>query len=147
MVLDAEKYINDRLVEAHDFLHREFDDLSIPYSCGYKHEEDAQLQFRKMDSPLAFLDLTIEERKALLEWIFLMLEPIKATNHDNTSYGLKHSFEDAPSGFYIFNGAMKGALCLMGYRPSNTGELNWCFNISKKSVKKLYRLNNGQIYK
>ena len=51
-------------------------------------------------------------------------------SHNNlTSYGIKHRFERSPGGFYITNGAFKGAMMFEGYKHSQG--VNWYFNIKK----------------
>ena len=46
---------------------------------------------------------------SIQRWIETNLKPTKTFNDRRTSYGLKHLFEDT-GGFYIGNGAFKGAM-------------------------------------
>lgn len=107
-----------------------------PFPTGslYWDEEDREETFRTHDHPMAFYDLSSEEQETLLEWT-KQLKKIKSFNNRNTSYGIKHLFEGSGNGFYIYNGAMKGAMLLSGFKVDDIGELNWVFNVSKKSIK------------
>lgn len=58
-------------------------------------------------------------------------------NHFHTSYGLKQQFKR----FYVTNAQFKKAMLLVGFRCENEFEQNWCFNISTKSVEKVYKFN------
>lgn len=84
------------------------------------------------NQPEAFRYLTPGEQSRLKDWIKENLQPIQSINERHTSYGLKHRFENQ-DGFYISNGAFKGAMLACGYRVSDKSELNWRFNISQKS--------------
>ena len=92
------------------------------------------------DSPLAFNNLTKSEQDILLEWCKDLVR-IKATNHHQDTYTVKHLFSKGR--FYITNGAMKGALLLTGFTPFDTNALNWKFNISERSLKKLWKEANN----
>lgn len=87
----------------------------------------------RVNQPECFYDLSLEQQQILLEWIAVNFLPRESFNTSKTSYGLKHIFERTPNGFYIYNGAFKGAMLKCGYRVKDTKELNWCFNISQKS--------------
>lgn len=84
------------------------------------------------NQPEAFDYLTPGEQKHLTDWIKENLEPIKTFNLRHTSYGLKHIFE-RNGGFYIGNGAFKGAMLKCGFRVKDRSALNWKFNVSEKS--------------
>lgn len=86
--------------------------------------------------PEAFDYLTPDEQDHLIDWIKSNLEAIKTFNERRTSYGLKHLFEST-GGFYISNGAFKGAMLRCGFKVKNTFALNWTFNVSEKSIKQL----------
>ncbi|MBI6105886.1 hypothetical protein ACV31L_01140 [Clostridium perfringens] len=80
--------------------------------------------------PKHFIDLTEEQKEILCNWIDLNLTRIKDVNNRTLdSYGLKGRFERSPGGFYILNGAFKGAMVHMGYKHSKG--INWYFNIKK----------------
>lgn len=83
--------------------------------------------------PLAFLQLSPSETRALIDWIKANFKPIKTANKNYTSYGLKHIFEKSECGFYITNGMFKGAMLQAGFDPVDKQDLNWVFCISQKS--------------
>ncbi|ARC60462.1 hypothetical protein SFC27_05595 [Bacillus licheniformis] len=83
--------------------------------------------------PDAFDYLTPGEQKHLTSWIETNLKPTKTFNDRRTSYGLKHLFEDT-GGFYIGNGAFKGAMIKCGFKAKDESALNWVFNVSERSV-------------
>ncbi|MEK4148958.1 hypothetical protein NST02_18005 [Robertmurraya sp. FSL W8-0741] len=88
------------------------------------------------NQPEAFDYLTPGEQQQLIKWIESNFEPIKSFNERRTSYGLKHIFE-SNGGFYIGNGAFKGAMLKCGYKVKDKTALNWIFNVSEKSIKLL----------
>lgn len=102
--------------------------LPIPIGASYRTQEE----FLKNDSPLAFLDLTPDQQETLINWC-RQFRPVKSFYTGSTSYGLKHRFED-DGGFYICNGAFKGAMLIAGFKPSTFKSINWHFNISAKDV-------------
>lgn len=77
---------------------------------------------------LRFLD------KLLLNiWIVNNIEPHRIKSFGGvTSYRLKHAFEKSHGGFYITNGAMKGAMLYAGFTPRDMNEVNWTFTLSRK---------------
>jgi hypothetical protein len=84
------------------------------------------------NQPEAFDFLAPGQQKHLIEWINANFEPIKTFNTRHTSYGLKHVFE-SDGGFYISNGAFKGAMLKCGFKVKDKSALNWVFNISERS--------------
>ena len=88
------------------------------------------------NKPEHFNDLTEQEQQDLISWC-LKLEKIKSFNRIRSSYGLKHDFQNSPNGFYVTNGQFKGAMLQAGFSVQNKDELNWFFNISKKSLRQL----------
>ncbi|WP_455810151.1 hypothetical protein [Clostridium butyricum] len=81
------------------------------------------------DNPSDFINLSVEEKNILCEWILENLNiKTNVINERITSYGLKHKFERSKKGFYITNGCFKGAMIERGFLHSNG--VNWCFNIS-----------------
>lgn len=80
------------------------------------------------NDPAAFQRLTPQEQSALVDWIRAVLAPAK-TVFRRTSYGMKHDFEREPDGFYIYNGAFKGAMLAAGFDPVEASELNWRFRV------------------
>lgn len=77
--------------------------------------------------------LSVGELKILCDWIKENLIPIKSFNMDDSSYRLKHIFEQSPGGFYVTNDTFKQAMKLCGFNVKDESEINWNFNISKKS--------------
>lgn len=87
-----------------------------------------------INSPDKFKELSDTDQKALLQWIQQTLTPRKTINKQYSSYGLKHIFEadKKHGGFYITNGAFKGAMLKAGFKTVYPDlNTNWEFNISK----------------
>ena len=87
-----------------------------------------------------FFSLEPSEREYLLNWITLNLQQIKSENRRHTSYGLKHLFEDdkEQDGFYVNNGAFKGAMLEAGFTEFINGlPPNPTYNLSEKSISTL----------
>jgi hypothetical protein len=80
------------------------------------------------NDPAEFQQLEPGEQAALLDWIRSVLVPAKAVFRRN-SYGMKHDFEREPDGFYVRNGAFKGAMLAAGFPPVDERELNWDFRV------------------
>ena len=85
--------------------------------------------------PQDFENLSKEKQKILVEWCS-KISKTKNINRGKSSYGLKHIFEYSEIGFYISNGAFKGAMLKAGFNHKNREEngLNWYFNYSEKSL-------------
>lgn len=115
-----------------------YQNLPIPIQALYRKEPNSKIIFMTQDHPQAFLSLTEEQQKRLVAWC-CRWEKIKSTNHNNTSYGLKHAFGSSQGGFYVTNGQFKGAMLIAGFTPSDPNKLNWNFNISRKSVKQIFQ--------
>lgn len=77
-----------------------------------------------VDDPKQYDALTRDEQEVLQEWIWLVVRPANRIAFA-TSYGMKHDFEAA--GFYVTNGAFKGAMQRAGYAPVDPAEKNWRF--------------------
>lgn len=75
-----------------------------------------------------------EERKALVDWCINAFLPSDELLKNRTSYGLKHTFEHAPKGFYSSNDEFKAAMLLAGWIPDNPDDLNWEYYIYKYSA-------------
>ncbi|MBA1354657.1 MULTISPECIES: hypothetical protein [Staphylococcus] len=97
-----------------------------------------------INQPEHFETLSQVKQNALLEFCYAM-NKIKSFNTRHSSYGLKHVFErryrEALSGTfegsYITNGQFKGAMLKAGFEVKDKAQLNWCFNVSEKSIKSL----------
>ncbi len=85
---------------------------------------------RNIDPPGEYHDLSPDVRAELLLWIRHRLTPTKVKVYPGTSYGLKHLFED-DAGYYVSNGAFKGAMLEAGYEPVDPLERNWRFRCTK----------------
>ena len=85
------------------------------------------------DDPKQFGELTELGQRILYDWCCANFTWIKTTNRRHSSYVLKHIFEAAPQGFYITNGAFKGAMIKAGFTPDNPIEHNHHYNISQMS--------------
>lgn len=79
-----------------------------------------------LDQPTEYDRLSDLEKTALQAWIQSSIRPAGRYNA-STSYGLKHRFEAV--GFYITNGAFKGAMVAAGYKPRDETAHNWQFKI------------------
>ncbi|RIO71025.1 hypothetical protein [Staphylococcus borealis] len=104
----------------------------------------------KFDNPDHYEELSDRQKEALYKFCN-SFEKIKGFNLDNTSYGLKHVFEDLyrkelhseDFGSSISNGQFKGAMLEAGFEVKDKRAQNWHFNISKRSIKELKkRLNH-----
>jgi hypothetical protein len=85
------------------------------------------------NNPKNFDQLSSEQQSTLTSWIATYLESIKSFNERHTSYGMKHLFENSKDGFYVTNGAFKGAMLDCGFKVKDRSALNWAFNVSEKS--------------
>lgn len=95
--------------------------------------------YSRLNSPFEFNELTKKEQGQLLEWCG-NLEKIKGINQNVDSYSIKHLFEKSENGFYIPNGAMKGALISAGFKWSGDEDsVNYKFNVSQRSINKFYK--------
>lgn len=111
-----------------------------PINVHYFRDPEKIEQYLKCDSPLAFLDLDTDKQEVLLDWC-LSLNKIKSFNNGRSCYGMKHVFGNTENGFYVYSGAMKGAMIIAGFDVKNENELNWSFNVSKKSLKQVEKEN------
>ncbi|HFU7087177.1 TPA: hypothetical protein ACGN8S_002212 [Bacillus cereus] len=89
--------------------------------------------------PADYENLSEEQQETLQNWIFNNFDMIHSYNLDNSSYGMKKLFENSPQGFYITNGQFKGAMLKRGYKATNRNDINWYFNVSKRSVQRTRR--------
>lgn len=93
--------------------------------------------YSRLNSPFEFNELTKKEQGQLLEWCG-NLGKIKGINQNVDSYAIKHLFEKSENGFYIHNGAMKGALISAGFKWSvGHDSINYKFNVSQRSIDRL----------
>ena len=89
----------------------------------------------KLDEALAaFIALPLDRKIALLQWIQDNLIPQSTINPLHSSYGIKELIvlpNEMSSSFT--NDEFKGAMLVAGYRIKDENELNWTFNLSRKS--------------
>jgi hypothetical protein len=90
-----------------------------------------------VNDPKSFEILSDLEKQSLLSWIESNLTKKDTFNHRHSSYGLKNLFESSETGFYLTNGAFKGAMLVGGFKVKDASVVNWQFNISSASVNKL----------
>lgn len=93
------------------------------------------------NSPAQFLELEPAEQAALVDWIQSVLVPAKTPFRRN-SYGMKHDFDREPDGFYVRNGAFKGAMVAAGFPPVGEYEVNWRFRV--RPAKMLSRMEQRE---
>ncbi|MBO3062934.1 MULTISPECIES: hypothetical protein [Mammaliicoccus] len=98
----------------------------------------------KFDNPEHYEELTDCKKEALLDFCN-SFEKVKGFNLHNSSYGLKHIFENLyrkelhgeQFGSSISNGQFKGAMLKSGFEVKDKQAKNWNFNISKRSIKEI----------
>lgn len=86
------------------------------------------------NTPMEYGDLERWQKLIVTTWIKENLVSRVTINKYHTSYELKHIFERSPDGFYLTNGAFKGALLAAGFEKHSTG-INWCFAITERSIR------------
>ena len=99
------------------------------------------MSYGKLNSPFEFYDLTKEEQRQLLNWCS-RLKKVKTINRNETSYTLKHHFEKSNGGFYVNNGAFKGAMKLCDSQPHDPGATNPHYAVSQSSINKIISESN-----
>jgi len=110
--------------------------LPMPIDSLYGNTEKSRPEFNKYDSPNAFWQLTNEQQAFLLDWC-QHLAKRQRIYRGRTSYGLKHIF--GHSGFYVCNGAFKGAMLLAGFKADGLEYTNWWFNVRESSVQAIIK--------
>lgn len=91
----------------------------------------------EIDSPKEFTKLSNNEKIDIIAWLTGTFKPTKSNNYSkSSSYAIKHIFENSILGFYVCNGAFKGAMLIAGYKPVEKylNSKNWLFHVSNKSV-------------
>lgn len=88
------------------------------------------------------LTLSEEAEKELKELIARYLEKRATPNTLHSSYGLKHLFENI-LGYYVSNADAKKAMTECGFEHSPYGGQNWYFNVTQKSLNKLYKIRDN----
>jgi len=112
--------------------------------------DEASERDRVLSDPESLNQLEPAQRAALVDWIGSVLVPAKTVFRRN-SYGMKHDFEKEPDGFYVWNGAFKGAMLAAGHRPVDADELNWRFRVkpahplSRSEQRKYRRYGRGRL--
>lgn len=78
-----------------------------------------------MGDPKRWLELSDEQRAAVLKWVTETFEPGGTKKDRPSTYTLKHVFENLPEGFYITDGAMRGAFLVAGYPMEERTRTEW----------------------
>jgi len=86
------------------------------------------INLKDANDPSRFYDLDLHEQSSLVEWIKDVLAPAK-NKFRRSSYSMKHDFQREPDGFYIYNGAFKGAMLAAGFDPVDAKIMNWYFRV------------------
>ena len=94
-----------------------------------------------IDEPARFNELSPAKQELVVAWIRSVMKPAK-TQGRVTSYGFKH-FCEQEVGFYVCNGAMKGAMLAAGYSPTNPSEQNTCYRVRPLQHPKRKRTSAG----
>lgn len=81
-----------------------------------------------VNNPTDYNVLNELSKEILLNWIKEnFIDSI--SYFEESSYALKHRFENSLKGFYITNGQFKGAMLQAGYHPKDANETNWLFRV------------------
>lgn len=78
--------------------------------------------------------LSKDMKELLSWWLNEFVRPEKHFNHIQSSYRLKHLFEQVVHE-YLSNGQLKMAMLKAGYKPLDPTELNWHFKIRKVDIR------------
>ena len=87
-----------------------------------------------VNDPIEYDELEPCHKLTVVKWIKETFEPRVTINKYHTSYEMKHIFERSPDGFYLTNGAFKGAMLKCGF-DKHSGGINWCFPVTERSIK------------
>ncbi|SPF47575.1 conserved hypothetical protein [Candidatus Desulfosporosinus infrequens] len=79
-------------------------------------------------------NLSKDMKELLSWWLKEFVRPEKHYNHQQSSYRLKHLFEQVVHE-YLSNGQLKMAMLKAGYKPLDQSELNWHFKIRKVDIR------------
>lgn len=84
------------------------------------------------DRPADIQSLGKDDILIAVNWCRDNFDQAKSFDNAHTSYGLKHVLESQLH-LYLSNGQFKAAMLLAGFKEKSKEDLNWVFNISKKS--------------
>ena len=87
-----------------------------------------------VNDPIEYDNLERWQKLIVTTWIKENFVPRITINKYHTSYEGKHIFERSPDGFYLTNGAFKGAMLAAGFTKHSEG-INWCFAVTERSIK------------
>lgn len=92
------------------------------------------------NDPKQYESLSGQEKKILIDWCS-NLEKTSAINKRNNSYSLKHIFSKCcDRGYYLTNGVFIGGMLAAGFEGKRSeNSVNFHFNVSSKSIKKVIR--------
>ena len=94
-----------------------------------------------INHPREFEKLERWQKLIVTTWINENFKERSSINYRHSSYEHKHTFERSTDGFYMTNGAFKGALLAAGFTNHNEG-MNWCFAITEQSIRDAKRGGN-----
>lgn len=87
----------------------------------------------QIDCPSEYNKLSKHQQAVLQLWISQHLKPHKQKSFGTvSSYWLKHYFEYSQRGFYITNGALKGAMKASGFEAKDESYKNWTYQLPAK---------------
>lgn len=95
---------------------------------SYKHPISFDSSDKDNIDDELFSDLPEEIQSVFRLWVRMRIVDRKSTNPNQTSYGLKHIFEE-DFGVYMTNNQFKDAMLACGYFPENFNDLNWRYSI------------------
>ena len=87
-----------------------------------------------INNPIEYKKLEIWQQMISTTWIKENFIQRVTINKYHSSYEMKHIFERSPDGFYLTNGAFKGAMLAAGFTKHDEG-INWCFAITERSIR------------
>lgn len=101
--------------------------------------ENRRLAKASLNLPDDYATLKYPQQRYLQLWIRRTFTPCGRV-HRLSSYALKHYFEN-DGGFYVTNGAFKGAMLAAGFQPTKAtaSDINWRFKL--KLIRDLSHVN------
>lgn len=103
--------------------------------CSIMEEtEDKKMIFRVYteNDSMHLSDLSKEERRKVLTWLYYNVIPAERVLVGKTSYGMKHILQERTN-IYLSNNQFKEAMVRLGHFPYEVDTLNWRFFIRKTS--------------
>lgn len=96
-------------------------------------------------SPTMYKAMLENERARLDDWVMdhFTLSDEKSADAENT-YVLKHRYQ-VQTDMYLYSGCLNGALLHLGFRPRNTLQTNWLFDMRWKKPDERSKHADGDI--